>query len=184
MKIKKYLLLSFFICSFLANSTAQTLVEYASAGDKAFAENDFQGAIDNYLKALELDTDKIDYTTAYNLGMAYENLGDNAKALETFKSSILLGNDERSTFAQLKSNTDAMNCSECLEKCYLEILEAKPENGPYINERLFYIYAGQKNNDKALETAYKVLWNIYVILENSKLQNDAPLQSSDNQCMC
>ena len=156
MKIMKLIMLPIFMGTFIITASAQTLGEFAAAGDKALAENNFQEAVDNYIKASELDVDKIDYTTAYNLGLAYEGLNDNAKAYESFKNSIIMGNDERIAFTKLKSNAEALDCKDCLEKSYIEILEKKPEHSLYVNERLFYVYTTQRNNDKALTTAYNV----------------------------
>ena len=153
----KYFMLPVACGLFAFNSMAQTLVEFANAGDKALSESNYTEAVDNYLKALELDTDKIDYTTAYNLGLAYEGMSDNKSAMDAFKNSILMGNDERAAYNKMKSNSDAMKCNECLETAYLEILEKKPENSLYINERLFYVYTAKKDNDAALEAGKKVL---------------------------
>ena len=44
---------------------AQTLADYANAGDAAMNAQKYQEAIDNYVKAQELDKDNTDYMTAF-----------------------------------------------------------------------------------------------------------------------
>ena len=60
---------------FAAGLNAQTTyLEYCNAGDLCFSKEDYKGAIENYIKALELDTEKSDYTTAMQLGSCYEQI--------------------------------------------------------------------------------------------------------------
>lgn len=153
----KYFILPILCGIFALNTMAQSFADLANAGDQALADGNFPEAIDNYLQALELDTAKVDYTTAYNLGLAYEGVTDYKNAAESFKNSILMGNDERAAFTKLKNNTDALNCNECLESAYVEIAEKTPDNALYVNERLFYIYIGKKDNESALNKGMKVL---------------------------
>ena len=75
------------VCAILAvGMNAQTTyLEYCNAGDECFSNADYKGAIENYIKALELDTEKSDYTTAMQLGSCYEQIEEWQKAGDAFK---------------------------------------------------------------------------------------------------
>ena len=86
MKIMKYFILPILCGIFALNTMAQSFADLANAGDQALADGNFPEAIDNYLQALELDTAKVDYTTAYNLVLAYYGVTDYKSAAESFKN--------------------------------------------------------------------------------------------------
>ena len=145
------LITALLLAGFSYTGFAQTLADFANAGDQALGGGDFNAAIENYEKALALDSANIDYITAFNLGLAFEGIQDNKKALEAFKNSVLKGNDERAPLNKLKNNADAANCQECLIQAYIEIADAVPSMNVRMKENLFYIYAGQKENEKAFQ---------------------------------
>ena len=119
--------------------SAQTLSELANEGDKAYTAGDFAKAAELYEKAQVLDSDNIDYTTAYNLGMTYDQLQDSEKALNSYKNSFLKGNDDRSIFNKMKVAATAMKCNDCLVTAYREIEEKVPYLKGAINEKLFFV---------------------------------------------
>ena len=104
------LITALLLAGFYYTGFSQTLSDFANAGDQALGGGDFNAAIENYEKALALDSANIDYITAFNLGLAFEGIQDNKKALEAFKNSVLKGNDERAPLNKLKNNADAANC--------------------------------------------------------------------------
>ena len=164
------LITALLLAGFSYTGFAQTLADFANAGDQALGGGDFNAAIENYEKALALDSANIDYITAFNLGLAFEGIQDNKKALEAFKNSVLKGNDERAPLNKLKNNADAANCQECLIQAYIEIADAVPSMNVRMKENLFYIYAGQKENEKAFQCAQEILAekpNNFNILKNT-----------------
>ena len=60
----------------------------AERAAKAFKEGRYQEAVDEYIKAIELDSESADLH--HELGLAYMKLGDRAKAIEAFKEAIRL----------------------------------------------------------------------------------------------
>ena len=137
--------------------SAKTLSELANEGDKAYTAGDFAKAAELYEKAQVLDSDNIDYTTAYNLGMTYDQLQDSEKALNSYKNSFLKGNDDRSIFNKMKVAATAMKCNDCLVTAYREIEEKVPYLKGAINEKLFFVYASQQKTKEAIASCYAVL---------------------------
>ena len=106
---------------FAAGLNAQTTyLEYCNAGDLCFSKEDYKGAIENYIKALELDTEKSDYTTAMQLGSCYETAGC-TDCLKTAYNEIATAYPEQE-FAMAKrlyniynKEQDNFNCLKSLE---------------------------------------------------------------------
>lgn len=136
---------------------AQTLSELANEGDKAYTDGDFAKAAELYEKAQALDTDNIDYTTAYNLGMTYDQLQNSEKALNAYKNSFLKGSDDRSIFNKMRAASQAMKCNECLITAYKEIEAKVPHMKGAVNEKLFFAYSAQKQTKEAIASCYAVL---------------------------
>lgn len=138
---------------------AQSLASFANEGDKELANKNYAAAVKNYQSALDLDSANTDFTTAFNLGLAYEGLNDYTQSMEAFKQSILKGNSEGLIFKKIKENADLAKCEDCMEKIYLEIREKRDDLKPLMNEKLFYIFIKKQDNTQAIQCAEAVLKN-------------------------
>lgn len=153
--MKKRIILPFLF--FCGTMHAQTMAEYVTSADDAYNRGSFEEAAGYYERALALDTAGVDYMSACQLGLCYVKLQNYPKALVQFKYSLIKGNDDRSLFTQLKNCTEAMNCPSCLEETYKEIEAQAPAWHSFLQEKLFYIYAGQQRHREALQAASAVL---------------------------
>ncbi|MEG1616288.1 MAG: hypothetical protein RR202_08930 [Bacteroidales bacterium] len=160
MKQRYRLLTAIAFCGILGSTTkAQNLADFANEGDKNLAAKNYEGAIKNYLAALELDSTNTDFTTAFNLGLAYEGLNDYQQSITAFKQSILKGNSEGLLFKKIKENAELAKCDDCMEKIFIDIRENREDLSPLMNEKLFYIFASKQENRKAIDCAQAVLEN-------------------------
>lgn len=155
--MKKFFAIVAAALSFVAGANAQTLAEYANAGDAAMAKEDYQGAIDNYIKAQELDTENTDYMTAMQLGTAYVAIGDNEKAGDAFKASMLKGNYDAGVITNMKNAYEAAGKADLLKAAYLEIKEKCPEQALNMDTKLYFIYTKEKDWEKALPCCMTML---------------------------
>jgi len=64
---------------------------YNEQGQKALDQNQYQAAVDNFLKALEAEPE--DYTVRFNLALAYSLLGKDAEAIVQYKKVLDLKPD-------------------------------------------------------------------------------------------
>jgi len=136
---------------------AQTLAEWAEKGDAAMEKGNYTEAIDNYIKAQELDTDNTDFTTAAQLAQAYLNTDQQEKAGEAFKASLIKGNYDQGCITSMKKAFEAAGKPELVKQGYLDIKSALPEQTINMDKRLYTIYAKEKDHAKALECALSVL---------------------------
>lgn len=136
---------------------AQSLADFANAGDQFLADGEFAKAVESYQKAIELDKDSTDFTTTYNLGLAYEQMSNMKEAMESYKLSIIKGKDDNEVFNKMKAAADAMKCPDCLEHNYREIMQIRPYLTTFVSEKLFYVYAGQGKMKEAIDAAGIVL---------------------------
>lgn len=155
--MKKYLLLATALCLSLSVNAQSTYLEYANAGDAALSNEDYQTAITNYEKALELDTDHSDYTTAQSLGTCYEKVGEMQKAGDAYKDSYMRGNYDTNIINNMRNCYEAAKCTDCLKKSYQEIAEAFPEQEFAMAKRLYNIYAKEGDNYNCLQCTEKML---------------------------
>lgn len=134
-----------------------TYLEYANAGDACMSNEDYKGAAENYVKALELDTDHTDYTTAMQLGTCYEQLGEMQKAGDAYKESYMRGNYDNGIINNMRNCYEKGNCMDLLKQSYNEIAEAFPEQAPAMAKRLYNIYLKEGDNTKLIECCEKML---------------------------
>lgn len=136
---------------------AQTLADYANKGDAAMNAQKYQEAIDNYIKAQELDKDNTDYMTAFQLASAYLQVGDQEKAGDAFKASLLKGNFDQAVINNMKNAYEAAGKPEKVKESYIEIKTANPEQTLAMDSKLYYIYSKEKDWEKALPCCLTIL---------------------------
>lgn len=154
--MKRVFISLFAVClSLLAN--AQNYLEYCNAGDACMNNEDYQGAVTNYVKALELDASHEDYTTAQSLGLCYEKMGEMEKAGDAYKDSFFRGNFDTNIINNMRKCYEAANCTDCLKNGYKEIAEKFPEQELAMAKRLYNIYAKEGDNFNCLLYTEKML---------------------------
>jgi len=131
--------------------SAQTLADYANAGDAAMKAGKMQEAIDNYIKAQELDKDNTDYLTAFQLGTAYEAVGELQKAGDAYKASIIKGNYDGGVITNMKNAYEGAGCNDCVKSAYIEIKTTNPAQTIPMDRKLYFIYVKEKNYEEALK---------------------------------
>ncbi|MBQ0058324.1 MAG: hypothetical protein KBT20_11810 [Bacteroidales bacterium] len=136
---------------------AQTLADYANAGDAAMNKQNYQEAIDNYLKAQELDVDNTDFMTAFQMASAYSELGEMEKAGDAFKASLLKGNFDQAVITNMKNAYEAAGKPELVKQGYIDIKTANPAQTIAMDRKLYFIYVKEKDNENALKCALSVL---------------------------
>lgn len=141
----------------MTSMQAQTLADYANAGDAAMANQKYQEAIDNYIKAQELDTDNSDYMTAFQLASAYSLIDDNEKAGDAYKASLLKGNDDPGVITNMKNCYEAAGKPELVKKAYIDIKTAKPEQTLAMDKKLYFVYTKEKDWNNAVACAKTIL---------------------------
>lgn len=142
--------------AFTANAQS-TYLEYANAGDACMSNEDYKGAAENYLKALELDTDRSDYTTAMQLGTCYEQLGEMQKAGDAYKESFLRGNYDNGVINNMRNCYEKAECPDCIKAGYQEIAAAFPEQEIAMAKRLYNIYIKEGDNAGMLKCCETML---------------------------
>ena len=145
------------IAAFIGSLQAQTLADYANAGDAAMSNEKYQEAIENYVKAQELDTDNTDYMTAFQLGTAYLQVGENEKAGDAFKASLLKGNYDQGVITNMKNAYEAANKPELVKQAYIDIKTANPAQTLAMDSKLYFIYSKEKDWEKALPCCMTIL---------------------------
>lgn len=155
--MKKFFAIVAVALSFVAGVNAQTLADYANAGDAAMAKEDYNGAIENYLKAQELDTENSDYMTAMQLATAYVAIGENEKAGDAYKASLIKGNYDTGVITNMKNAYEAADKADLLKAAYLEIKEKCPEQALNMDTKLYFIYSKEKDWEKALPCCLTML---------------------------
>ena len=163
------------VCAILAvGMNAQTTyLEYCNAGDECFSNADYKGAIENYIKALELDTEKSDYTTAMQLGSCYEQLEEWQKAGDAFKDSYMRGNYDAGVINNMRRCYETAGCTDCLKTAYNDIATAYPEQQYAMAKRLYNIYNKEQDNANCLKC-------IETMLEDPELTDENRLKYLKN----
>ena len=163
----KKLFLSAACALFAAGLNAQTTyLEYCNAGDLCFSKEDYKGAIENYIKALELDTEKSDYTTAMQLGSCYEQIEEWQKAGDAFKDSYMRGNYDAGVINNMRRCYETAGCTDCLKNAYNEIATAYPEQEFAMAKRLYNIYNKEQDNFNCLKSLETMLRDPELTEEN------------------
>lgn len=162
---------------------AQTLADYANKGDAAMNAQKYQEAIENYIKAQELDKDNSDYMTAAQLGAAYLQVGENEKAGDAFKASLLKGNFDQAYINNMKNAYEAAGKPEKVKEAYVEIKTANPEQTLAMDNKLYFIYSKEKDWEKALPCCLTILSDPNIKEEKQKkfYMNAAQLYLNLNQ---
>jgi len=143
--------------AFASAMQAQTLADYANKGDAAMANQKYDEAIENYIKAQELDTDNTDYMTAFQLAKAYELTGDNEKAGNAFKASLLKGNYDQGVITNMKNAYEAAGKPELVKQSYIDIKTANPDQTLAMDTKLYFIYNKEKDWANALPCCLTIL---------------------------
>ena len=163
----KKLFLTVACALFAAGLNAQTTyLEYCNAGDLCFSKEDYKGAIENYIKALELDTEKSDYTTAMQLGSCYEQIEEWQKAGDAFKDSYMRGNYDAGVINNMRRCYETAGCNDCLKTAYNEIATAYPEQEFAMAKRLYNIYNKEQDNFNCLKCLETMLRDPELTEEN------------------
>ena len=149
---------------------AQTLADYANKGDAAMAAQKYQEAIDNYVKAQELDTENTDYLTAFQLALAYEQTGEMQKAGDAYKASIIKGNVDGGVITNMKNAYEAAGCNDCVKQGYVDVKKANPAQSISMDKKLYFIYVKEKDWQNALSCCQTILGDPE-ISEKDKLNN-------------
>lgn len=155
--MKKITLMALMAAMAMTVGAQTTYLEYANAGDACMSNEDYKGAAANYEKALEMDADKSDYTTAMQLGLCYEQLGEMQKAGDAYKESYLRGNYDNGIINNMRNCYEKAGCTDVLKQSYQQIAEAFPEQGPAMAKRLYNIYLKENDNPKLIECCEKML---------------------------
>ncbi len=164
--MKKLFLLAVGALLALGMNAQTTYLEYCNAGDACFSNADYKGAIDNYIKALALDSAKTDYTTAMQLGSCYEQIEDWQKAGDAFKDSYMRGNYDAGIINNMKRCYETANCTDCLKTAYNEIAAAYPEQQFAMAKRLYNIYIKEQDNANSLTCIETMLQDPELTEEN------------------
>lgn len=143
--------------AFMASMQAQTMSEYAEAGDAAMANEKYQDAADNYIKALELDKENSDFMTAYQLAIAYLMLGENEKSGDAFKLSLIKGNDDKEVIANMKESYEAAGKTDLVKQALNEIKSANPKQALEMDKELYAVYTKEKDWNNAVSCAKTIL---------------------------
>ena len=150
-----------------AGMNAQTTyLEYCNAGDECFSKEDYKGAIENYIKALELDTERSDYTTAMQLGSCYEQTEQWQLAGDAFKDSYMRGNYDAGVINNMRRCYETAGCTDCLKKAYNEIAAAYPEQQYAMAKRLYNLYVKEQDNAGSLRCLETMLQDPELTDEN------------------
>lgn len=136
---------------------AQTALDLANAGDECMRKEDYKGAIENYVKSLELDMERIDYTTAMQLGYCYEQTQEWQKAGDSYKDSYLRGSYDPAVINNMKRCYESAQCNDCLKDAYIAIAEFDPEQKLPMTKRLYNLYVKENNYNKLLECCETIL---------------------------
>ena len=140
-----------------ASMQAQTLADYANAGDAAFNDQKFELAIENYLKAQELDNDNSDFMTAFQLANAYQEIGEFEKAGDSFKQSLLKGNFDQGVITNMKNAYEQAGMPEKVKQGYIDIKTANPAQLIAMDTKLYFIYSKEKDWENALACCKTIL---------------------------
>lgn len=155
--MKKITLLTMMAAMAMTAGAQTTYLEYANAGDACVSKEDYAGAAENYVKALELDADHTDYTTAQQLGFCYEQLNEWQKAGDAYKDSYMRGNYDAGIINNMKRCYETAGKNDVLKQAYIDIAEAYPEQKPAMAKRLYNIYLKENDNQKLIECCEEML---------------------------
>lgn len=155
--MKKLFVLAIAAMALMPALNAQTLADYANAGDAAMAAQKYDEAIEKYVKAQELDKDNSDYMTAFQLASAYQQVGKMKEAGDAYKASVIKGNYDNGVITNMKNAYEAAGDNEALKQAYIEIKTKIPEQTIAMDRKLYFLYVKEKNNESALQCALSVL---------------------------
>lgn len=122
--------------------------EYLRRGNESYRLDDFEDAVANYTKAIEL---RSDFSSAYNnRGVAYDALGQDEKAIADYEKAIEL----RPDYADAYNNRGATYYRMAKHKeaiaDYTQVLKLRPNDADaYYNRSLAYRAVGQDEKAEA-----------------------------------
>lgn len=136
------------------NEEKFSAVQFNKAGYIANYQQNFDAAIENCYKAVELDPN---YAAAWNnLGYAYRYKGRLEKAIEYYKRAIELDPTDATAHVNLGNLYDEMKNFDAATNCYLAALEIVPDYANAWNS-LGYSYLNAGDFDKGIEYCRKAL---------------------------
>ncbi|KAJ3384909.1 hypothetical protein HDU92_003338 [Lobulomyces angularis] len=103
-----------------------TAEDYKSLGNKNFSAGEFEAAIENFTKAIELD--QKNHVLYSNRSAAYASLKDYQKAFEDAEKTTTLKPDWAKGYSRKGSALHGLNKLEEAEKAYSEGLKLEPTN--------------------------------------------------------
>jgi len=161
----KNLLLSLLLLP-LTSFAQTTALDFANAGDDCMRKEDYKGAIENYTKSLELDTERIDYTTAQQLGYCYEQTQEWQKAGDAYQDSYLRGSYDPAIINNMRRCYESAQCNDCLKSGYLAIAEFDPSQKIAMTKRLYNLYNKENDYPHLLECCETILTDEEMTEEN------------------
>lgn len=162
---KIYLIATAIIIAFSANAQTTSL-DFANAGDECMRKEDYKGAIENYVKSLSLDTERIDYTTALQLGYCYEQTQEWQKAGDAYKDSYLRGSYDASVLNNMKRCYETAQCSDCLKDAYKAIADFDPQQTIPMTKRLYNLYVNDNDYYNLIQCCETILTDQEMSQEN------------------
>ena len=136
------------------NEDEFTAAQWNEKGMERYNRKDYQGAIEYFRKAIELDPK---YAMPWNnMGSAYGEMGDHNKEIEYYRKAIALNpkfafpwNNMEETYRKLGSYDKAI-------ECFRKAIELDPKDA-YPWNNIGYVYDKQGNRAKALECYQKAI---------------------------
>ena len=142
-KLKYLLILIFTAPAFVV---AQTAKEYNSQGIAKAKALDYKGAIEDYNKALALDS--TDWTVLYNLGISKAKLQDYSGAIADYTKSIVIHPDAASYFNRAISSFKSASYGDAIAD-----LDTTLAMNPKISPEVYFLRGSSKFMLKDYEAA-------------------------------
>ena len=99
---------------------------------------DFQSAIDDYGRAIELQPDPVSYN---NRGIAYRNLKDSRRAIADFRQALLMDIDYRDAYNNLGLVLSDESAFEEAVRCFNRAIDLDPDYWYAYNHRATALWA-------------------------------------------
>jgi tetratricopeptide (TPR) repeat protein len=127
---------------------------YSNRGDNYLNNGNYDLAIAEYTKAIELDSSLT--SLYYNRGLAYESKGDYKNAISDFSQIIIMNPKDGGAFFERGLNYALNGAYESAVADFTQAIQLNPEDAyAYNNRGLSYEYLGQ--NEKAIQDFEKAL---------------------------
>lgn len=131
-----------------------TTWDHIRRGDRAYDEGDFERALDEYGKAIELDpSNAVPYN---NRGYLYDDLKEYEKAIEDYTKAIELDQDYAAAYSNRgASYYELMQYEQAVEDCK-KAIALEPNNATFYNN-LGTIYSALSQHERAIEQYMKAI---------------------------